>query len=76
MYRYASPADPGMLDRAVTLHRQALSNGIDRRSAVSLHADLGTLLMTRFERDGALADIDAAVAALQQALSGADTSDP
>jgi hypothetical protein len=82
LYRYSQAPDPSILDRAIALHREALTlqrealgRGQHTRQVPSLHADLGTLLMSRFERDSSRDDIDESIAALQASVADTPAAD-
>ncbi|HZB28975.1 MAG TPA: CHAT domain-containing protein [Streptosporangiaceae bacterium] len=64
--------DPDALDRAVLLFRRAIDLAENGHAELPLlRTNLGTALMSRFDRDGDLDDLDEAVEECQAAVEGA-----
>ncbi|GAA4606383.1 tetratricopeptide (TPR) repeat protein [Actinoplanes octamycinicus] len=71
--RYERTGDPGDLDEALRVHREAVAR---TPGNALFHANLASAVLSRFGRTGARADLDEAIDLSRRAVSLADPDDP
>ncbi|GAA3228322.1 CHAT domain-containing protein [Dactylosporangium siamense] len=74
--RGLSGDDAAALARAIELFSDIAVRLPDHPARAGILSNLGIALQTRYERDGALSDLDAALAAVREAVDSAPVEDP
>ena len=76
LVRFERTREPDSLHRAIDCLQEAAEKPADDTTRAGIYANLGYALQSRYERDGKRADLDATIAASEQALELTPAGDP